>query len=92
MTFVEPGENGDEALKNCGTQSEEMKFALAADLNETGGFEFSDVVRERGCTDGKSYAGFGATQGAGGLGDAFKQFESSWIGESFENGGAAGGG
>ena len=52
MALVKPSENGDESLKNPRAQSQEMKFSHAADLDKAGGFEFPNVVRERGRADG----------------------------------------
>ena len=89
---VECSENGDEALHDAGAQSEEVEFALAANLDETGGFEFLDVVGERGGRDGQGGAGFGAAQRTAGLGDALEELEAARVGERFEDGGTAGAG
>jgi hypothetical protein len=45
---VECREDGDEALHHAGAEGEEVEFAFAAHVDEAGGFEFLDVVRERG--------------------------------------------
>jgi hypothetical protein len=62
---------------------------LTLGVNEAGGFEFLDVVRERGRRDGKGGEGFSAAQWTAGFGDLFKELKSLWVGEGFEDGCAA---
>ena len=67
-----------------------MELALAADVDEAGGFEFLDVVREGGGGDGQCGACLRAAQGTTGFGDALEQLEAARVGEGLEDGGAAG--
>jgi hypothetical protein len=89
---VEVGEDGDDAFEDAGAEGEEVEFTLAADVDEAGGFEFLDVVRERGGRDGQGGAGLGAAQWTASLGDALEQLKAARIGQGFEDRGAARGG
>jgi|ERR1035441_406985 hypothetical protein len=63
-----------------------MKFALAFDLNEAGGFEFLDVVREGGGRDGKGRSGLHTPERTRSFGNALEEFKAAWICEGLEEG------
>lgn len=86
------GEAASEGFKHSRPQREEVKLAIAPDGNQAGRFKFLDVMGECGGGDGKSGAGFRAAKRTAGLGDPLQQFKPPRIGESFEDGGAAGAG
>jgi hypothetical protein len=58
-------------------------------VDEAGGFELLDVVRERGGRDGKRGEGIGATERTSGFGDLLEELKTSRVGEGFEDCGLA---
>ena len=69
-----------------------MELAFATDVDEAGGFEFLNVVREGGRRDGQGGAGLRAAQWTCGFGDALNELEAVRVGECLEDGGALGAG
>ena len=94
-TTVSGGESG-EGCEKCGPDfrigRKVNEFALTLGVNEAGGFEFLDVVRERSGRDGESGQGFSAAEWTSGFGDLLEELKSLGVGESFEDCGAAWGG
>jgi hypothetical protein len=84
---------GDEAvgegLEDARTESEEVEFSFTANGYEAGGFEFLDVVGERGGGDGQSGESLRTAERTAGFGDALEQFKAARIGKSFKDGCAA---
>jgi hypothetical protein len=86
----EGGKLGGEGFEDAGAEGEVVEFALAADVDEAGGFQLLDVVGKGGGGDGQRGAGLSAGQRAAGFSDALEKLEAPRIGEGLENGGASG--
>lgn len=84
-------EQGRQAGEYTRPQGEEVELALAPHIDQAGGFEFLDVVRERGCGDGQGRTGLRATEWTTGFCNALQQLEAPRISEGLEDSGAAGG-
>lgn len=76
---------GGKRFQNSGLDSEECELPFSANIDETAGLEFLDVVGKRGGRDGKGLAGHGTAQWAVGAGDLLKQLEAPGIRQRLEN-------
>ena len=81
---------GGHTFKNARLYRKEGELPFAANLTETAGLEFCDVVRQRGRRDLEGLIGVAATQRTTGLRNSFQKFESLGIGKRFKDGGALG--
>jgi hypothetical protein len=58
-------------------------------VDQAGGFEFFDVVGQRGGRDGESGEGIGATERTLSFGDLLEELKTRRVGEGFEDCGLA---
>lgn len=56
------------------------ELAFANDFDESGGFQFLKVVRERGGADGLAFADVSACRTTAGA-DLLQDFDAAWVGE-----------
>jgi hypothetical protein len=77
-----------EGFEDAGFDGEEGKLPFPADVDETAGLEFLDVVRESCRGDGESFVGCGAAEGTLGAGNGFEEFEALGISKGLKDGGA----
>jgi hypothetical protein len=88
---LEALEIGEECLPDVAAQGEVGVLAFAFDVDETGGFEFVEMVRERGSGDGQAFAHV-ATGCASGTGaQPLDDFHAAGVAEGFEDGQALAG-
>ncbi len=86
----EPGKTCDQGVEHPWAERQEVEFAFAGDVDQAGGFQFFDVMGERGGRNGQCRADLRAAQGAVGFGDAFQEFITLGVGQGLQDGSAAG--
>ena len=79
----------NEGVEPAGAQRQEMKFALPRDIDQSGGFEFFDVVRYRGGGDGQCRTYYRTPERTICPGNSFQQFKPLRVGQRLQNGRSA---
>ena len=82
--WAEGLESVGEGFKDAGLDGKEVEFSISADVDESAGLQFLDVVRERGGRNRQGFTGGGAGKRTGSARNAFQQVEALRIGERFE--------
>jgi hypothetical protein len=85
----EPGETCDQGVEYPGAERQEVEFACAGDVDQAGGFQFLDVMGERGRGFGQGGPDVGTAKGTVSLGDPLQKFKPRGICQGLQYGSAA---